>query len=175
MEKENALYNYEEFAECTYLPFQRPMASSEISKFLMKIKVQDIENFIQYVNEEFDTTFKSTNDNRLKYLALDSTSISTYSDNLSDAEYGQNKDGDDLAQINLILLTEQSSGFPLYYKKICGNVTDISTVRNFIADVSRLGLPKDVIYVADRGYPSVQNINDCLTNNFNFLVNGVNR
>ena len=36
------------------------------------------------------------------FIALDSTSISTYSDDLSQADKGHNKDGDLLKQINYL-------------------------------------------------------------------------
>ena len=171
IERDNALYNYSEFAECTYLPFQRPMESPEISRLVKRIKLEQVDKFFKYVNEEFDRDFKDKSEFKTKYLALDSTSISTYSKYLSDAEYGHNKDDDDLAQVNLMLITEQSHGFPLYYKKFCGCVPDISTIRSYIAESCRLGLPKDVVYVADRGYPSAKNIEDCLTNGLSFLFN----
>jgi transposase len=62
------------------------------------------------------------------YLFYDTTSISSYSELLKQVKYGKNKDGDNLAQINLALLMAQDSGLPVYYRKLPGNITDVMTI-----------------------------------------------
>ncbi|MDR0696851.1 MAG: hypothetical protein LBF68_04860 [Christensenellaceae bacterium] len=60
-----------------------------------------------------------------EYLALDITSISTYSGNIDDAEYGINKDGDHLKQINMCLLIGGESQIPIYQTAYSGRIKDI--------------------------------------------------
>ena len=101
-------------------------------------------------------------DNKI-ILALDSTSISSYSTRLTHIEYGKNKDDDALPQLNVLFLVDQKSGLPIFYRFYDGNVPDVSTIRHTIADQALLNM-KNVVLVADKGYNSVKNINDCLIN-----------
>ena len=92
---------------------------------------------------------------------------------LNKAEYGKNKDGVDLAQINILMLVEQTTGLPIYYRLYSGDVPDVSTVRNTIAAHSRLLSNDDnkFIFVTDRGYISNANIDDFIRNNISFVTN----
>lgn len=108
-------------------------------------------------------------DNKI-ILALDSTSISSYSTRLTHIEYGKNKDDDALPQLNVLFLVDQKFGLPIFYRFYDGNVPDVSTIRHTIADQALLNL-KIVVLVADKGYNSVKNINDCLINKVEFIFN----
>ena len=86
------------------------------------------------------------------FYALDSTSISTYS-SLPSAEWGHNKDLTDLPQTNVLLVVEQQTRIPVYFRNFDGNVPDVMTIRNTIADMARIGI-KDpsAVFVSDKGY-----------------------
>lgn len=56
------------------------------------------------------------------------------------------------------------------YRFYDGNVPDVSTIRHTIADQALLNM-KNVVLVADKGYNSVKNINDCLINKVEFIFN----
>lgn len=101
-------------------------------------------------------------------MALDSTSISSYTNKLSDVERGRNKDEDNLPQINLLMLVKSKSGLPIFYRTYDRNVPNVQTVRRVIADNSGLGI-QNVVLVSDRGCSGTKNINDCLRNNVGFL------
>ncbi|MCR5537290.1 MAG: transposase [Succinivibrio sp.] len=165
------MYNYEEFAECTRLPFQRPLSSTQINRLCCSITEEQIEKFFVYMDEEFRLEHAEKEQFSPTFLALDSTSLSTYARPLSAADYGHNKDGDALPQVNLLFLTGQSTGLPLYYRTYDGAVPDISTLRKVIASRERLKLNNSVVFVSDKGYMSAQNINDCLRNNIHFIFN----
>lgn len=94
-----------------------------------------------------------------EYWAYDITSVSSYSECLKQIRYGYNKERDHLAQLNLALVFGQESSLPFYYRKLPGNVTDVKTVRNMLADMDFLNLKK-VHLVMDRGFYSTNNIND---------------
>lgn len=88
-----------------------------------------------------------------KYWAYDTTSISSYSEALKQVKYGINKDHDSLAPINLALLLVEESGLPFCYRKLAGNISDVKTVKNLLADINSLGFCK-VKLVMDRGFYS---------------------
>lgn len=104
-----------------------------------------------------------------EYWAYDSTSISSYSEQLNQVKYGHNKDHEPLPQLNLLLLYGESSNLPFYYRKLAGNIPDVKTVRTLIADVEPLGVKK-VKLLMDRGFYSSENINSMLANHYKFLI-----
>ena len=104
-----------------------------------------------------------------EYWAYDTTSISSYSEQLRQVRYGKNKDGDALAQINMALLFGEQSGLPFYYKKLAGNIPDVKTVRNLLQEFVSLGYRR-VKLILDRGFYSKENINGLYKNRCKFLM-----
>ena len=105
----------------------------------------------------------------IEYLFFDSTSIGSYSQQLKQVKYGKSKDGDGLPQINLALLFGHQSGLPAYYRKLPGNITDVTTVEKLIASVDYLDIKK-VMLVMDRGYYSEKNINTLMKKHYKFII-----
>ena len=104
-----------------------------------------------------------------EYWAYDTTSISSYSEVLKQAQYGNNKEDDSLPQINLALVFGEKSGLPFYYRKLAGNIPDVKTVQNLLCDLTVLGFDK-VKLVMDRGFYSEGNINALLKEHLKFIV-----
>jgi transposase len=104
-----------------------------------------------------------------EYWAYDTTSISSYSEVLKQAQYGNNKEDDRLPQINLALVFGEKSGLPFYYRKLAGNIPDVKTVQNLLCDLSVLGFNK-VKLVMDRGFYSEANINALFREHLKFIV-----
>jgi len=104
-----------------------------------------------------------------EYLAYNTTSISSYSELITQVRYGRNKDHEPLAQINLALLFGQSSRLPVYYRKLAGNISDVSTIKHLINDLSFLEIDK-VKLVMDRGFYSEDNINALFEKHYKFLI-----
>lgn len=104
-----------------------------------------------------------------EYWAYDTTSISSYSNTLAQVKYGLNKEHDPLAQINLAMLFGQESGLPFYYRKLAGNIPDVKTVRNLLADLEYLGCQK-IKLVMDRGFYSEENVNAMFRDHLKFIL-----
>jgi hypothetical protein len=104
-----------------------------------------------------------------EYLAYDTTSVSSYSMLLKQARYGLNKDHEALPQINLALLFGETTGLPVYYRKLPGNINDVNTVRRLLADIDFLEFSK-VKLVMDRGFYSEDNINALFQHHYKFLI-----
>jgi transposase len=104
-----------------------------------------------------------------EYWAFDTTSISSYSEALRQVRYGKNKDDDALRQINLALLYGEKSYLPFYYRKLPGNIPDVSTVRQLLRDMEFLGYSK-IKLVLDRGFYSESNVNALYTEHLKFLM-----
>lgn len=92
--------------------------------------------------------------------ALDLTSISTYSHMNGWAEWGYNRDGERLKQINVAMVTDEE-GVPSMFRMFPGSVADLATLRLLVDDMRRLGC-KDGRLVMDRGFESAGNVKGLL-------------
>lgn len=102
-------------------------------------------------------------------LVYDTTSISSYSKLIKQVRYGKNKDHEPLPQINLALLYGEQSRLPVYYRKLPGNISDVTTIRQLLIDLDFLQVQK-VKLVLDRGFYSEKNINALYRNHHQFLI-----
>ncbi len=102
-------------------------------------------------------------------LAFDSTTISTYSANQSEARRGFNKDGDGLNTIKLLTLYSVKNREPLAFAKQPGNVPDVISIENTLTQLKCLNLEKPLI-VTDNGYYSQKNMMEFALRNVKFLA-----
>jgi transposase len=91
------------------------------------------------------------------YLAYDVTSVSTSAEGIGDAEWGYNRDGEDLPRVNLGCYLDQASGLPVFYTTYPGSINDKAHLPSMMAYNQDLGV-QDVTFVLDRGFASVANI-----------------
>ena len=102
-------------------------------------------------------------------LAFDSTTISTYSENQSEARHGFNKDGDGLKTIKLLTLYSVKEREPLAFAKQPGNVPDVISIENTLKQLKCFNLEKPLI-VTDNGYYSEENMMKFALRNMKFLT-----
>lgn len=164
---------YYEFAQKTRLPFHRPLDSSQISRLFNNITDDDIDKYLKTINKIILKEEEKCQDKQQvnTYYALDSTSISTHAKKIDHAQWGHNKDGDDLKQVNILMLVNQRTGQPVYYREYAGNTPDVSTISHTLKEYARMELNRNAILVTDRGYSSVGNIHKCLRNEQSFIMN----
>lgn len=170
LSQNNNVSRYEEFSEVTRLPWPHTMSSSTIFRLFNRITAQKAEEFLRALEEGWVKLKTAQGQQGDLVLALDSTSISSYSKKLADVERGRNKDEEDLPQINILMLVDPQMGLPIFYRHYAGNVPDVATLRRVIADNARMNL-ENVMLVSDKGYSSSKNIEDCLRNNVSFIFN----
>jgi transposase len=162
MEDRNPLSRFPKWASTHLHPFNQDIPSQRSSELFGSVTEDAKQNF-----------FLLQGKRRLddEYLAYDTTSISSYSNSLKQVKYGLNKDHDPLPQLNLALLFGETSRLPVYYRKLPGNMADVKTVQNMLADLDFLKLDK-VKLVMDRGFYSVDNINALYEKHYKFLIAG---
>ena len=102
-------------------------------------------------------------------VIFDTTSISSYAAQLDLAEYGYNRDGEKLPQVNLCLVTDRSSRLPLWCRPVPGSIPDVSTLAITIDLLQDLGL-QHVTASLDRGFYSGANLRDMLQANLDFII-----
>ncbi|MDR2141073.1 MAG: transposase [Deltaproteobacteria bacterium] len=106
-----------------------------------------------------------------EYIALDITSISSFSDLMEDVDWGKNKEDDKLPQINLCLLFGETSGLPIYCTHYSGSITDVVTLKSTLEQISFLN-NRNFKLVMDKGFYSKNNIDYLVKNlpTYKFLI-----
>ena len=166
-----AVESYGAFAENYRLPWQVPLRPGQCSKLFKSISSKEINRFLECLNAEVCKIENENVGGSNVYYALDSTSVSTYARHLTQAQYGHNKDGDNLKQINILMMVNQETGLPVYYRTYDGDVPDVSTVMHTLRDTVRLGVNRQAIAVCDRGYSSIINMHRFYQSEASFVMN----
>jgi transposase len=160
LEERNSLSRFSHWSSIHKHPFEDDIASQRSSELFASITEDARYNFFK---------LQGRRRSEKEYWAYDTTSISSYSNCLKQIQRGYNKEHDPLAQLNLALLFGQDSQLPFYYRKLAGNISDVKTVKNLLADLNYLNYKK-VHMVMDRGFYSQDNINGLYQNRIKFLV-----
>ena len=162
LEGESSMYRFPKFAKTHKHPNEEVISSQRISELFSNISENEKMLF-----------FKNRTKKCLKneYLAYDTTSISSYSETMDQIKYGHNKDLESLPQINLALVFGEESMLPVYYRKMPGNISDVSTIKKLVIDMDFLGLEK-INFVLDRGFYSSDNINSLYRRRHKFIIAG---
>jgi transposase len=107
-----------------------------------------------------------------EYLALDITSISSYSNLIEDIEWGYNRDKEALPQINLCMLMGEKSGLPIYQTAYSGSLKDVSTLKTTLSKMDAISKGKPTLIVMDKGFFSAKNVNAMLNdmNKLRFVI-----
>lgn len=160
LEDKNPLYRFEKWSSLHHHPYGKNITSQRSSAL-----------FASITEEAQHAFFRLQGKRRIEkeYWAYDTTTFSSYSECLRQVQYGYNKEGDDLPQINLALVFGEQSNLPFYYRKLAGNVPDGKVVRHLLKTLDMLDLPK-VKLVLDRGFYNEENINALLTDHVKFLI-----
>lgn len=100
---------------------------------------------------------------------FDITSVSTYGKDNPWAEFGYNRDGENLEQINLALLSSRSSGLPLWYSVLPGSMSDKVVLDETLARLKKLEIG-GFTFCGDRGFFSGRNLKMLTDRGIRFTV-----
>jgi hypothetical protein len=100
-------------------------------------------------------------------VIIDSTGLPNEIDT-SISQFG-NHGGESEQETRLILVIDQQTGKPLYFRLLAGNIVDVSTLITTIAEFQKLGV-KSTFALLDGGYYSEDNIKALYGNSISFLT-----
>lgn len=155
-----ALCHAEQWSSRSKHPYGGKLADQRISELLNRLdpsKQQDF--FSRWADLNHDGG----------YFALDITSVSSYSELIDFVRRGYNRDGDDLAQINILMLTSEKTHLPVYYRILSGSIKDVSTLKESIGNLKLLDT-KAVRLVMDKGFYSGPNIDALYDGRYRFSI-----
>ena len=160
LEDKNPLYRFEKWSSLHAHPYGKNITSQRSSELFASITAEAKNKFFRLQGQRR---------REKEFWAYDITSISSYSECLRQVQYGRNKEGDSLPQLNLALVFGETSNLPFYYRKLAGNIPDSKTIKNLLADLDILGFSK-VKLVMDRGFYSEDNINALFKEHLKFMI-----
>ena len=158
--KGGALSRAESWSASCLHPFDDIIPSQRISELLARLSEDERQRFLSlwlaHVQE---------ND----WLCCDITSVSSYARHNEYTHFGYNRDGDSLPQINLAMLFGQKSRLPAHYRRLPGNISDVTTLRTTAKSLDYLG-SGGLHFVLDRGFYSKANIDDLFARRHKFTI-----
>lgn len=140
-----------------------------------ELSSQSISELLVFLGEESglqDTFFREWNGllGHQKAAYFDITSLSSYSQNIDFLEWGYNRDGESLEQLNLGVVIGETSGLPMMYRIYPGSISDVATLQKTLQiGRDQYGLDTDQL-IMDRGFYSQHNISQMVQHGFQFVI-----
>jgi len=159
-----SMSNIQDWYEGTWMYYRQrdlPLSSSSISRLLGKIgegRLQD--KLAGHLIKQLKSK---------RTILYDITSISSYSNLIRLLEWGYNRDGLDLPQVNLSLVLDKMEGIPLGYELYPGSISDVVTLQNTMKKFENHGI-REFTMVMDRGFFSISNVDLLLENAVDFIM-----
>jgi len=156
------LYLFQSWHEGVYGIKQAKTSSQYISDFTVKVGEMEyqrelfIQKWVKYQKDD-------------QGIFFDITSFSSYSNMIDIVEWGYNRDGENLPQVNFGILLGFPSNLPLLYSVHQGSISDVTTLKNISAKLESLNLKK-ITLVLDRGFYSKENILEMHNSFENFII-----
>lgn len=144
---DSVMKNIDVWCKKNYHYLDKSLCSQRASEYFVQIQEyaeQWQKDWLYYVNEK-------------EGVAIDSTSISSYSGNIAFLEWGHSKENNDLAQINFMMAFGKESKLPLCYQIIPGSITDKVSFNKAKEHFENLGLVINR-YTFDKGFYSKENL-----------------
>ena len=158
----SALSNSDSWFEYFENPRGGPMSSQDITRLLDRMTHDEMLTFYKHWLE-FNIT--SQGEDKILY---DLTSISYYGNSIDAAEWGYNRDNENLSQVNLALMCQRQTGMPLFAWAINGSITDVSTLENTLQFANKFGYMPNCLML-DRAFASIGNVTYMLRKGYTFL------
>ena len=153
------------------------LSSGALSNLMKRISARDAQDV--FTKAMLRHSYKLGSGFELNFYSIDGTSISTKAEN-EFAARGFNKEHDKTKQLNLMVLVDQRTGIPVYWRLLTGDVNDVSAYPNDAKKVSKLlrdarqivdlgdkNLP--MVHVFDRGFVSGKNFDTAIAHGFDFV------
>jgi len=97
-----------------------------------------------------------------EFIALDITSVSSYSEHMELIGWGHNRDGEDLPQANICMLFGEKTMMPVYQTIYNGSLTDVTTLETTLDEFEAITGTRDIMIVLDKGFFRIKNVNKML-------------
>jgi transposase len=146
---------------CSELYGQTSLSDKDFSKAL-KFVGENREALTSWMKDLLNIEGNHNN----KFVLMDSTHVTSVSEHLGINALGYNPDHSYDKQVRLMYLFSAELKKPVYYRLINGNITDLKSMKLCIKEMK----VKDVIYIADKGFYSKENVIMLDNENIQYLI-----
>lgn len=160
LEDRNPMSRFPKWAKTHAHPYGQDLSSQRSSELFAAVDENSKQEFFR---------MQGSRRQENEYLVCDTASVSSCSKLLKQVKWGKNKDDDILVQINLAFIYGQQARLPIYYRKLPGNFSDVTTVSKLLKDIDFLDLD-NITLIMDRGFFSEANINALYEKRYKFLM-----
>ena len=154
-----SMMTFDLWRQQNWLPEDTPLSGQKISEILAAVKIW----------EKIFEKKSELKGQKIEY-ALDSTSISTYTESIAEAQYGHAKRNPDLKQVNFTVVCDQRTSDVVFAHLYDGAVNDSSSLLDvlMLLQEARFDLSRNIL-VTDRGYSTLMNVQKMLNLELSFL------
>ena len=156
----NVMHYLDDYTQTHDTALHGGMSDVQSSKLFSSLREEDIMLFLR------EWMGRRSKD---EYIAYDVTSLSSYSKQIMELEWGYNRDKEKLPQINMGMYYGESSGLPLYYRIYPGSISDKTHLKYMVEDNEYLR-GKKIRFVMDRGFYSAENLRYLAENGYVFII-----
>lgn len=157
--KRAAAYHTHDF--CSEHWSKKSISDKQISHAL-KFMGENREALVSWMQAQLKIAGGSNN----KFVMMDSTHVSSLSEQLGINARGYNPNHDFDKQIRLMYLFSAELKQPVYYRLINGNITDISSMALCVKEMN----VQSVVFIADKGFYSASNIKQLTENTLHYII-----
>ncbi len=156
----NVMYYLSDYTETHRTELKGILSDEKCSKMFSSLRREDMLLFFR----EWMKHKKAD-----EYVAYDVTSISSYSKNITELEWGYNRDKEKLSQINIGMYYGEESKLPLYYRTYPGSISDKAHLKYMVEDNEFIN-GKKMRFVMDRGFYSADNLKCLVAGGYRFVI-----
>jgi hypothetical protein len=139
------------------------MSSQDVSRLLDIIDCDGMMTFYKFWHRT--ATDGAAKTDKVLY---DLTSISYYGTGIDVAEFGYNRDHENLPQVNFALLCLRTTAMPLFAWPMSGSISDLRTLGTTLQFLKKFQYMPDCLMM-DRGFCSMENLTGMFKNGYTFL------
>lgn len=171
-----SMMTFDLWRQQNWLPEDTPLSGQKISEILAAVKKEQVLDYFERRHrrqgEIWEKIFEKKSElkgQKIEY-ALDSTSISTYTESIAEAQYGHAKRNPDLKQVNFTVVCDQRTSDVVFAHLYDGAVNDSSSLLDvlMLLQEARFDLSRNIL-VTDRGYSTLMNVQKMLNLELSFL------
>jgi Transposase DDE domain len=153
--------NYHTHDFCSEVWLKNHISDKHISNALKHVG-ENREKLVEWMRTMLNAPQTHSN----KFVMMDSTHATSLSEQMHINAKGYNPNHDYDPQVRLMYLFSAHLKQPVYFRLINGNITDSKSMSLCIKEMNI----KEVIYIADKGFFSIQNINELKKENLQYII-----
>jgi hypothetical protein len=156
------LYLFASWKESTDLKEIPVLRSKDLSAFTQRVGCMEPERL------DFASAW-TRRCGEVEAIVFDITSLSSYAQDIDYVEWGYNRDGESLPQVNFGVIYAEHIQLPLHYQLYRGSIPDVTTLKNIVNYLELFQL-KERLFILDRGFYSASNLSTLHQAGIKFII-----